>query len=398
MIIAHVNKFFFEDPSRGGGVGIYLDQIIKQQRRDGHDVHVFSMQHVGMRQSPDASFASPPVDVHHPTIRDVKRFLYNREAKMLFERFLDAVKPDVVHLHTIYHHLSRSILDVLITRKIHALMTVHDFKIICPNYKLFTENDVCRRCKPHRYQEAVYHACLTPNIAGNILAAVEAHQTARNQSYQRAISTFLVGSQFVSRELSDWGWDQERIKVLPLPVRIPAISRVPPTEKAPIVVAARFSPEKGVLRFVQQAAQIDHPIEIYGAGPQRSLIETEILRNGLSHIRLMGAVRHEEVLQAISRAFAIVVPSVGLETFGYVMLEAMALGVPVIGTARGALEEHLSYGRGIAYDPDDEQDLSAALVRLKLSSTDSMIAAAKSYAQDHTLEKHTTGLYASYLS
>lgn len=396
MIIAHVNKFYFDDPSRGGGVGIYLDHIIRQQKDDGHNVHIFSTHHDGMRPSVDSIYASPSINVQHPGIRDVRRFLYNRDAKFLFERFLDAVRPDVVHLHTIYHHLSRSILDVLMQRKIHTVMTVHDFKLICPNYKLFTENDICRRCKPHRYSQAVLHSCLTPHIGGNILAAVEAHQTYRHQSYARAVSTFLVGSKFVSQELSEWGWDENRIRVLPLPVHVGDLPRKKIPHGAPLVVAARFTPEKGVLRFVQQAAQIRLPIEIYGSGPQRVLVESEIQRNGLSHIRLMGPVRHEEILHAMSKALAVVVPSLGFETFGYVALEAMALGVPVIGAARGALVEHLSESRGITYSPDDPLSLTRAVEKLHTEALEPMILEAQSYAKGHTFGKHMVGLYNAY--
>ena len=69
-------------------------------------------------------------------------------------------KPDVAHLHNIYHQLSPSIIQVLNGANVPAFLTLHDYKLVCPNYKLFTDGAPCTRCVAGSPWQAMRHKCL----------------------------------------------------------------------------------------------------------------------------------------------------------------------------------------------------------------------------------------------
>jgi glycosyltransferase involved in cell wall biosynthesis len=103
-------------------------------------------------------------------------------------------------------------------------------------------------------------------------------------------------------------------------------------------------------------------LRIAGTGP----IEGDLKRQaaGLSNVRFEGLLGGVELARLFQGARAVVVPSLFPETFGYVVLEAFAVGTPVIvHRVGGALEETgVESGGGLGYRSDAE--LSEAIQRL----------------------------------
>ena len=92
--------------------------------------------------------------------RDALSAVYSRSARRALGRLLDHERPDVAHLHTVYHQLTMSIVDELAARDIPMVQTVHDWKMACPAYTLFTEGAPCRRCVTGSVMNAVEHRCV----------------------------------------------------------------------------------------------------------------------------------------------------------------------------------------------------------------------------------------------
>jgi len=101
---------------------------------------------------------------------------------------------------------------------------------------------------------------------------------------------------------------------------------------------------------------------IAGDGEERA--DLERLAAGLDHVRFLGHVPQEPLDGLYRRATAVVVPSIGYEVFGLVVLEAFARGTPVIVHDLGALPELVEEsGGGIAYRTTGE--FVSALERLR---------------------------------
>jgi glycosyltransferase involved in cell wall biosynthesis len=115
---------------------------------------------------------------------------------------------------------------------------------------------------------------------------------------------------------------------------------------------------------------------IAGDGEERAALERQAA--GLDHVRFLGHVPQEQLDALYRYATAVVVPSIGYEVFGLVVLEAYARGTPVVVHDLGALPELVEEsGGGITYRTRDE--LVAALERLRIDSATRDELAARGY-------------------
>jgi glycosyltransferase involved in cell wall biosynthesis len=105
-------------------------------------------------------------------------------------------------------------------------------------------------------------------------------------------------------------------------------------------------------------------VVLVGDGPLRA----EIARAAGRHVRLVGPVAHAEVARYLNALDALVLPSLTTATwkeqFGHVLVEAMACGVPVIGSSSGAIPEVVG-DAGLIFPEGDATALRAAIVALR---------------------------------
>lgn len=102
-------------------------------------------------------------------------------------------------------------------------------------------------------------------------------------------------------------------------------------------------------------------LDLVGGGRRRAQYETLAHRLGIASVcRFHGAVPHGEVIRFFSEAQLFVLPSLA-ESFGVVLIEAMAAGIPVVATRSGGPEEIVTDDVGTLVPPRDPQALAAAI-------------------------------------
>lgn len=98
-------------------------------------------------------------------------------------------------------------------------------------------------------------------------------------------------------------------------------------------------------------------VRVAGAGPLAALLSAGATQPG--GLQLLGELRQAEVQQCMARAQALVLPSICLESFPRVLVEAFAAGLPVIASRLGALAELVQQGEtGLLFEPGDAQGLA----------------------------------------
>jgi glycosyltransferase involved in cell wall biosynthesis len=105
------------------------------------------------------------------------------------------------------------------------------------------------------------------------------------------------------------------------------------------------------------------PLVIAGTGP----LEPEVTAwaAGRDDVRYVGLYDQDQCQEAIARSVAVVVPSTWLETFGLVVVEAMAAGVPAVAAGHGAFTELVEDGvTGLLHRPGEPASLAACLRRI----------------------------------
>ncbi|HEX6791981.1 MAG TPA: glycosyltransferase, partial [Candidatus Krumholzibacteria bacterium] len=148
MIILQANKFFHER----GGSERYLFALSRALASRGHEVLHFAMAHPDNAPSPQGRYFVPQRDYASPawrpaSVRSVFEFIRSPQAARCLDRLLAERRPDVAHLHNIYHQLTPSIIERLAARRIPVVMTLHDYKLVCPSYTMFARGAPCYRCR-----------------------------------------------------------------------------------------------------------------------------------------------------------------------------------------------------------------------------------------------------------
>ncbi|MEP3224690.1 MAG: glycosyltransferase family 4 protein [Parasphingorhabdus sp.] len=141
------------------------------------------------------------------------------------------------------------------------------------------------------------------------------------------------------------------------------------TKTKQIICVARLSSEKGLPGLLQAFAGIrskglDVELSLLGDGPEQNLIEAECRNLGIEPwVHLLGRRSETETLAAISQSDLLVLPSF-MEGLPVVLMEAMALNVPVISSRIAGVPELIEDGEsGLLFDPANWSELEEKLVR-----------------------------------
>jgi glycosyltransferase involved in cell wall biosynthesis len=113
----------------------------------------------------------------------------------------------------------------------------------------------------------------------------------------------------------------------------------------------------------------DVRLTVGGDGPLRNELKELARRRGVgSQIQFLGMLNRREVRNVMGKADGFVLPSLW-ETFGVVLIEAMATGLPVLATRCGGPEELVGEETGILVEPGDVHDLAAGLRELRRTAS-----------------------------
>jgi len=100
----------------------------------------------------------------------------------------DDFRPDLAHIHNFNHQLTPSILYALARRKIPVVMTMHDYKLVCPSYLMQNHGKNCGICRRERFYNCLRTKCHKDSYPKSLLATLVAVGLLLNVGMRR--STF----------------------------------------------------------------------------------------------------------------------------------------------------------------------------------------------------------------
>jgi glycosyltransferase involved in cell wall biosynthesis len=135
-----------------------------------------------------------------------------------------------------------------------------------------------------------------------------------------------------------------------------------PPDGPVLLYAGRLSPEKGLGLFARILDAVpDARVAFVGDGPSRADLERAFAGRRAA---FLGFLRGEELAAAFASAELFVMPS-RTETLGFVVLEALASGCPVVAARAGGIPDLIEHGEtGLLYDPDREEQAVLAVKEL----------------------------------
>jgi glycosyltransferase involved in cell wall biosynthesis len=361
--ILHVNKFLY----RRGGAEAYMEDLADLQIAAGHTVSFFGMAHpfnthldYAAHYPADIEFEPPPARLSE-RVRGVARMLYSTSASRGMDAVMSDFRPDVVHMHNIYHQLSPSVLRPVARRRTPVVMTLHDYKLACPTYRFLDHGNLCQACLGGHFHQAVLRRCKDGSLGSSAVMAGELFLHTVTRAYA-PVGIFICPSQFLAGRMRAAGVFPRRLRHVPHFIETAGMG----VKSAPgggVVVAGRLSSEKGVDVAIRAVGRMDGVVlDVAGTGPEEESLRRLAESVAPGRVRFHGLLDKAEVERLMLAASVVAVPSRWYENQPMVVLEALARGVPVVGSALGGMPELIEPGvTGDLVPANDPDALARAL-------------------------------------
>ncbi len=260
-----------------------------------------------------------------------------------------------------------------------VVLTLHNYRLLCPSAVLFRDGRICEDCLHTRIPSpSVRHACYRGSRAAS--SAVAAMLTVHRilGTWTRAVDLFISLSEFARDKFVAGGLPAHKVTVKPNFTPDPGVRA---TRGSYALFVGRLSEEKGVNTLLRAWRCLGDriPLKVIGDGPGA----VEVARTAATHpgVEWLGRRSPPEVAAAMAGAKFLVFPSVWYETFGLTIIEAYAVGIPVIASNLGVMSSLVEPQRtGLHFKPGDSEDL-ARQVRWALSHQDQMLAMGRNARQ-----------------
>jgi glycosyltransferase involved in cell wall biosynthesis len=311
-------------------------------------------------------------------------------------------RPDVIHLNG----MKPAMTSVAIENSMPHVVTAHHGGIACPAGALLRSDDtICSQ--PMKSDGCVACFCRQLNAPAplrNALAALPAWvyrpagrlldvwpvstYATRALMYPRSVEQAIRGKQFVLRQAQQIiapsraiaealirnGAAESRVNIVPhgidplprvplgdlqnRPVRFGYVGQIHRAKGVSVLLEA-FSGLPAGLAELRITGQPQRP------GEQAYLDSAMRPLHGRADVTQHGSVSHDQIAQVMAKIDVLIVPTICLEVFGLVILEAFSVGRPVIVTDSGGPSEIVRNGiDGIVVPPNDAQALSKAMKEL----------------------------------
>lgn len=260
--------------------------------------------------------------------------VYAGPAQRALRALLHEQRPDVVHLHNPYPLLSPWVVRTAHACGVPVVHTVHNYRHVCVKAVFFRDGHICTDCAGRALATpAVVHSCYR---GSRPQSAVMATALAVHRATWRSVDRFIALTDAIAAHLREFGIPADRIVVKP--------NSVPDRgEPAPLgtgfVYLGRLVEEKGVALLLDAwrrwAPGTLGTLRIVGDGPLRPLVEAAATER--SDVDFRGPQDQSGVASALRESAVLIAPSVWHDVLPTVMLEALAAGRPVLGTALGGI-------------------------------------------------------------
>ncbi|MFI0926839.1 glycosyltransferase family 4 protein [Streptomyces sp. NPDC021012] len=351
VLVVH-NRYSSAQPS---GENRVVDEEVGLLRAAGHRVDLFE------RRSDDIAARSLLGKVAVPLLVP-----WNPAVRTELAARLRAERPDVVHVHNVFPLLSPAVVAACADAGVPLVATLHNYAQVCPPGTLHRDGRPCTECVGSTVSlPAVRHGCYRDSRLATVPLAVSL--TVNRRRWWTGVERFFCISAAQRELLVRSGMPAERLTVKPNFVPDPGTVREGAGEH--LLFLGRLSEAKGVRLLMTAwdglAAEggVGVPLVLAGSGPMEQ--EVAAWAAGRDDVRYAGLMDPAECRRAAARSVAVVAPSLARETFGLVVAEAMAAGVPSVAAGHGGYVELVEEGvTGLLHEPGDAASLASCLRRI----------------------------------
>jgi phosphatidylinositol alpha-mannosyltransferase len=362
MRILQVSPYSWDVP---GGVQVHVDQLATHLRSRGHEVHVLAPARSQIRRE-GVTVVGKAIPFRGNG--SVARICFSPQSARIVKRALLAFRPDVIHVH----------------------------EPLAPSTAMFT---VLGANAP---VVATFHSNLPPDSAGGVFFRLASPVI---RPVWNRIDRFIAVSP-VARASVLAGMGDAPVTIVPNGLDVDRFANAPRAALGPgrhMLFVGRLEPRKGFPVAVRAFALLargypDLRLLVVGDGSARNAIDN-LPADVIDRVVMLGRVKGGELPAYYRAADVFVSPALGNESFGIVLLEAMAAGLPVVASDISGYRDVARNDReALLVPPADPDALAAGVARVleERELAESLVEAGRRRARDFSWEVVATRLEEIY--
>lgn len=351
-------------PESFGGAGIVASNLAYAMAQKGHDVIVLTTTKDPSSVGESILNGIKIITLHSDYHQRYRNFVSVINLSLIFKikRIIKEIRPDIVHAHNIHSNLS--MMSLMISKKYSkaVFMTAHDSNMVSVDkvYPINNRTDYkisfLKELKIAKFRFNPFRRILIKYILSYVDCIFSVSESLRLNLKANGIKKIIT----VHNGIDVDQWNPDRFDLV--------------EDKNTILFSGRLSGGKGAMQILHAlkivVAKIpDAELLVLGKkGEYTDKMSKFINENNLgNNVKFTGWVVGDDVKKAYKSSSLVVLPSIYLDPFPTVNLEAQAMSKAVVGTCFGGTSEVVQDGKtGYIVNPFDLNDLSGRIIQLLL--------------------------------
>jgi len=341
MKILFVHNFY----QHAGGEDQVLKAEMDLMKSHGHHVESYTVHNDQIQSKWDK-------------IKIAWRLPYSPSSYVRFTELLKQMKPDVVHCHNFFPRLTPSIFDACKDLKIATVLTLHNYRLICPSATLMRHGKPWELSIEKSPYWTVPYKVYRNSLLGTAALARMIQSNRKKGTWTTKLDRIITLTHFAKNKFISAGFSPNNLVVKPNFIQDPIDSSI--QRKNYAVFIGRLSSEKGVEFLLNFWPENGIELKIIGSGP---LFDS--LPKNRKNVSIMGPKPNDHVINEIQGAQFMVMASQWYEGFPMVLVEALACGTPALVTKLGGMAEIIDHEQnGLHFELGNKSDFIDCVNRL----------------------------------
>lgn len=282
----------------------------------------------------------------HKTYREIKQIIVDN-------------RIDVIQVHNFFAMISPSVYYAGLKKGIPVFQTLHNYRLLCPNALFLRNGRICEECLSHSLLSSIQYKCYRDSVSQTLIITIMLY-------VHRVLGTFNRINYIC---LSEYNKDKflrlnkkigvkiEPNQVYVKPNFVEDYGYYCEEHDNYFLYVGRLSTEKGIINLLEAWKEYEivgnkEKLIICGDGPEKDRVQQLCIN--LNFAEYIGKIPHDLVLKYMSKAKALIVPSICYESGPLSVIEAYSVGCPVLGSNIGNVNEIIiSNVTGMRFNPND---------------------------------------------
>ena len=291
--------------------------------------------------------------------------IYSRYGAQRVSGAVSSFRPDVMHVHNFFPKLSPSIFRSARKLGVPTVMTLHNYRLICPSASFYIDGEVNELSVTRSAFWTVPKRVYKNSLFGTAVVAAMVDYHKWRGTWSRDIDAFITLTGFARSRFVAAGFPESRLFVKPNFLKdVYQVGGHEPISRHGALYVGRLSREKGIPTLLEAWRDIDYPLTIIGGGE-------DFTRNAPANVSFVGELSRNDVHSYMAQSAFLIMPSEWYEGFPVTLLEGFISGLPVVTSAIGSLDELVEEGvMGFKSTPGSVDGLVTAIRRMLQAGED----------------------------